>query len=78
MRYFFTIHRLNTVEDDPDGKDLPNETAALSYAEQVIAELKTKSGYKDPGLMMIVQDEGHHRYCPCPFCRAAGKQHKER
>jgi hypothetical protein len=67
MRYFFTIHRLNTIEDDPDGKDLPNETAALSYAEQVIAELKTKSGYKDPGLMMIVQDEGHHTILSLPF-----------
>ncbi len=32
-RYFFTIHRQDQVENDPDGAYLPDAEAALSYAE---------------------------------------------
>jgi uncharacterized protein DUF6894 len=67
MRYFFKIHRLNTVEDDPDGIDLPNAAAALSQAERAIAELRRKSGYGDPDLVMIVKDEDHHTVLSLPF-----------
>jgi hypothetical protein len=42
MRYFFTIHGPNSVEDDPDGMDLPSAAAALSEAERAIAELKKR------------------------------------
>ena len=67
MRYFFTILGLNRVEDDPAGTNLPNVTAALSHAEQAILELKNKSGYDDPGLMMIVSDEARQTVLSIPF-----------
>jgi hypothetical protein len=43
-QYFFTIHRGDRVEDDPDGTYLPDVAAALSYAEHTIRELRKKSG----------------------------------
>jgi hypothetical protein len=69
-RYFFTIHRGDRVEDDPDGAYLPDMTAALSYAESTIRELRKKSGYtynNDPALMMIVKDESRQTILSLPF-----------
>jgi len=56
-QYFFTIHREHRIEDDPDGTYLPDDTAALSYAEHTIRELRKKSGYDDLSLMMFVTDQ---------------------
>src|SRR5215472_16476936 len=42
-RYFFTIHRQNRVENDPDGTYLPDAEAALCYADYTIRGLRKKS-----------------------------------
>ena len=46
-RYFFTIHKQDRVEDDPNGTYLPDVAAALSYAEHTIRELRKQYDYKD-------------------------------
>ena len=69
-QYFFTIHREHRVEDDPDGTYLPDDTAAISYAEHTIRELRKKSGYtfnNDPALMMFVKDEARQTVLSLPF-----------
>ena len=67
-RYFFTIHRQDQVEDDPDGTYLPDAEAALSYAEYTIRELRKKSGYKDDlSLMMMVKDQAGQTVLSLPF-----------
>ena len=66
--YFFTIHRQDRVENDPDGTYLPDVAAALSYAEYRIRELRNKNGYKDDlALMMIVKDEARQTVLSLPF-----------
>ena len=67
-RYFFTIHGQDRVADDPEGTYLPDEAAALSYAEYTIRELRKKSGYKnDLALMMIVRDQTGQTVLSLPF-----------
>jgi hypothetical protein len=69
-RYFFTIHRRDRVEDDPDGTHLPDVAAALSYGEYTIRELRKKRGYtynNDPALMMIVKDHARQTVLSLPF-----------
>ena len=67
-RYFFTIHGQDRVADDPEGTYLPDEAAALSYAEYTIRELRKKSGYKDDlSLMMFVKDEAQQTVLSLPF-----------
>ena len=67
-RYFFTISRRDRVEDDPDGVDLPDTAAALSYVEYKIQNLRKKSGYKDDlALMMFVKDQAGQTVLSLPF-----------
>jgi hypothetical protein len=66
-RYFFKIVSDGELEDDPHGTDLPNIEAALSYAERAINELRSESGFDDPGLMMIVEDEARRPVLSLPF-----------
>ena len=66
-RYFFTIHGRAQVEDDPAGTYLPDPAAAFSYAEYAIRELRKKSGYNNPALMMIVKDEARQTVLSLPF-----------
>jgi hypothetical protein len=66
-RYFFTIHGQDRVTDDPEGTYLPDESAALSYADYTIRELRKKSGYDDLSLMMIVKDQPGHTVLSLPF-----------
>ncbi len=56
LRYFW-IHGQDRVTDDREGTYLPDEAAALSYAEYTIRELRKKSGYNDLALMMFVKDQ---------------------
>jgi hypothetical protein len=58
-QYFFTIHRGDRVEDEV--------TAALSYAEHTIQELRKKSDYNDIALMMIVTDQSRQTVLSLPF-----------
>ena len=66
-RYFFTIHRGDRVEGDPDGTYLPDAAAALSYAEYTIQELRRKGGYNDLALMMFVKDQAGQTVLSLPF-----------
>jgi hypothetical protein len=66
-RYFFTIHRGDRVEDDPDRTYLPDVAAALSYAEHTIQQLRKKSGYNDLALMMFVTDQSGQAVLSLPF-----------
>jgi hypothetical protein len=48
-RYFFAIRWPDgRKQDDPDGTFLPNEAAALSYAERTIESLRKENWYDDP------------------------------
>jgi hypothetical protein len=67
-RYFFTIHRQDRVENDPDGTYLPDAEAALSYADYTIRKLRKKSGdVDDLSLMMIVKDQAGRTVLSMPF-----------
>jgi hypothetical protein len=70
-RYFFKTQASDgELEDDPHGMNLPNVAAALSYAERTIKELQSESGYDDPLLMMIVEDEFGQTVLSLPFVPA--------
>jgi hypothetical protein len=54
-------------EDDPQAAYLPDVAAALSYAECTVCELRKKSGYGDPSLMMVVKDQAQEPVLFIPF-----------
>ncbi len=66
-RYFFTIHRQDQVENDPDGAYLPDAEAALSYAEYTESCESGCAYNNDPALMMIVKDEARQTVLSLPF-----------
>jgi hypothetical protein len=67
-RYFFTIHRQGRAENDPDDTYLPDTSAALSYADYTIQELRKKSVYEDDlSLMMLVKDQAGQTVLSLPF-----------
>jgi hypothetical protein len=66
-RYFFTIRRRTQIQDDPVGTFLPDVATALSHGEDTIRELRKKSGYNDPALMMIIKDEARQTVSCLPF-----------
>jgi uncharacterized protein DUF6894 len=65
-RYFFTVCGRERIKNDLAGVELPDDAAALSYAERKIQELR-KHGYDDPALMMIVKDEARQIILSLPF-----------
>ena len=70
-RYFFAIRWPDgRKQDDPDGTILPNEAAALSYAERATERLRKENGYDDPGLMMLVRNERQQIVLSIPFLPA--------
>ena len=69
-RYFFAIRWPGGRKDDLDGTFLPNEAAALSYAERTIESLRKEKGYDDPGLMMLVRNERQQIVLSIPFLPA--------
>jgi hypothetical protein len=70
-QYFFTIRDSERrIKDDPHGTNLPNAAAALSCAEHTISEMRRESGYNNPQLMMIVQDEDRYTVWSLPFLPA--------
>jgi len=70
-RYFFTIRGPNNLfEDDPHGTVLPDTAAARSFAEKTIKQLRNKSGFDDPPLMMIVRDDSSRTILSLPFLPA--------
>ena len=70
-RYFFARWWPDgRKQDDPDGTILPNEAAALSYAERIVESLRKESGYNNPGLMMFVRNERQQIVLSIPFLPA--------
>lgn len=65
-QYFFKISD-GEFEGDPDGTNLPNIAAALSYAECAINELRSENGFDDPGLMLIVENDARQTALALPF-----------
>jgi hypothetical protein len=66
QRFFFTIRGRDRVENDPDGVYLPDVSAALTYAEYTIRELRKRGGY-NPALMMVVEDQARQTVLSLPF-----------
>lgn len=67
-RYFFEVRESDAeVEGDPNGTNLPDLGAALSYAERAIGELQREHRYHYPGPMMIVTDEARQIVLALPF-----------
>jgi hypothetical protein len=68
-RYFFDLD--GPDEDDNctggDGTRLPNDDAALDYANRVIKELKETGAYNDPAWHMVVKDENGDIVFRIPF-----------
>jgi hypothetical protein len=56
QRYFFGLRWSKHEEDDPNGTLLPDNAAALNYADRLVLELKEGNIYNDPNLMVIVRD----------------------
>jgi len=69
-RYFFAIRGTAGEKDDPRGTILPNDAAALSYAERTIAELQKEEGYDDPAMIMFVRNHTHQMVWSIPFLPA--------
>jgi hypothetical protein len=56
-RYFFDVRLSDRTDEDAHGAVLPNDGAALIYANRVIGKLKEDGGYADPDLQIIVRKE---------------------
>ena len=56
-QYFFTIRRSEAEVECPNGSMLPNDAAAISYAEHIIATLPREGASGD--LSVIVKNEAH-------------------
>jgi hypothetical protein len=69
-RYFFTIRETGRKGDDPHGTILPDDAAALSYAEHTILELQKEGGYDDPAMTMIVRNDADQMVWSIPFLPA--------
>ena len=65
-KYFFAVRGTAGEKDDPHGTVLPNDAAALSYAERTIAELQKEEGYD----IMIVRNHTHQMVWSIPFLPA--------
>jgi hypothetical protein len=66
-KYFFDLHGLPESHRDKHGTELPDDNAALAYAERVVRELKVAGGYNVPGLAMVVRDTNGKTILSVPF-----------
>jgi hypothetical protein len=69
-RYFFAIRGTAKEEDDPQGTILPNDAAALSYAERTITQYQKEDVHHDPGMIMIVRNDSNQIVWSIPFLPA--------
>jgi hypothetical protein len=69
QRYFFGL-RWSDHEEDDNGTLLPDNAAALNYADHLIQELKESNIYNDPNLMVIVRDGMKRVVLSIPFLAA--------
>jgi hypothetical protein len=57
-QYYFLVKRADQNDEvDPRAVVLPNDAAALRYAERTIAELRKEKGYFDSMSFIIVKNE---------------------
>jgi hypothetical protein len=56
-QYFFDVRSTDWDYTDPDGIALPDDEAAIIYAERMIAELKEDGGYDAPDLQMLARND---------------------
>ena len=69
-RYFFGVRWSDHEDDDLNGTLLSDNTAALTYADRLIRELKEGDRYNDPNLMVIVRDGMKKVVLSIPFLAA--------
>jgi hypothetical protein len=69
-RYFFIAQRPDIEKDDPHGTILPDDAAALLYAERIIGDLRKAGGGNNDGLTVIVRNERLERVLSIPFLPA--------
>jgi hypothetical protein len=70
-QYFFIVKRADQkYEADPRAVVLPNDAAALRYAERTIAELRREKGYFDSMGFVIVKNEKDEVILSVPFLPA--------
>ena len=69
-RYFFGLRWSDHEEDDANGTLLPDDAAALNYADRLIRQLKDAGGYSDPNLTVIVRDGLNRVVLSIPFLAA--------
>ena len=70
-RYFFGLRLSDHEEDDANGTLLPDDAAALNYADRLIRQLKDAGDYNDPNLMVIVRDGVKKVVLSIPFLAAS-------
>ena len=70
QRYFFGLRWSHHEEDNPKGTLLPDNAAALNYADRLVQELKESNIYNDPNLMVIVRDGMKRVVLSIPFLAA--------
>jgi hypothetical protein len=66
-RYFFDLRFADRTDNDSMGTVLPDDGAALIYANRIIGELKEAGGYDEPGLAMIIRKDGSASDLVVPF-----------
>jgi hypothetical protein len=70
-RYLFVLRGTVRKGDDvpilSEDVILPSDAAALSNAERMLAQLQKDNGYDDPGMTMIVQNEGRDMVWSIPL-----------
>ena len=70
-QYFFVVQRSDQKEKgDPRAVSLPNDAAALRYAERTISELQRETGYCDPAGFVIVRNAKNEAILSVPFLPA--------
>jgi hypothetical protein len=66
-RYFFVLRKGHDAPILSNDVILPNDAAALSNAERMLAQLRRENGYDDPGMTMIVQNESRDMVWSIPL-----------
>jgi len=70
-QYFFVVQRSDQKEEgNPHAVSLPNDAAALRYAERTIAELQKERGYFVPSGYVIVRNAKNEAILSVPFLPA--------
>ena len=66
-QYFFDVRSIDLDYSDPDGIALPDDEAAIVYAERMIDELKEDDDYNAPDLQMLARNDAGQTIFSIPF-----------